>query len=617
MRSIFPESRCLRFTLFGFASITLLLAAGYFALVTAFPPARMVSLLAEHIKTATGRDFRINGDLSFRLLPTLAVVANDLVLSNADWGSRAEMLKLKRTAFEIALKPLLNGEIRVLKVGLEGADLLLETDQTGRSNWIFTEVQSPRVPAAIPAFDLEQLVISDANITYRDAVSGATRSVFVESFKLQTQDEFDLLATSLVFEQHKAQFDGRVGSLLALIAGAAEWPFDLQLKLNGNELSFNGKLGLKPKLRLDGQISSVTVNLEKWGKNNLGPVPAQPKSSALFSDSEFSLDVLPAFPFSLGFRIDQLLLLGKHRLSALHGQLKSEPGRVVVEPLSFAAAGGQFRGRVETASPTGGAIGIVLGFEAKGMSVESLEAMSGGGALHGGRADLKANLKLKGNSARKLAASATGEVLLSVADTRLEGGGAALERNLIVSLLQALIPGRSKQQDLTINCGVVHLPLVNGVAVVDRSIAMETEQIAISASGKVDFSAQNLVLAFSPQVKKGLGLNQSSLAHLVMLKGPLHNPEIVIDPKGTVFEMANIGVAVATGGASLLASRLLSEWENTSSCRTAVSGAPAKASQHVKRCWAGRGASWRHVLDQVLVLSVSSLVTALLTLATP
>ena len=583
MRSIFPESRCLRFTLFGFASITLLLAAGYFALVTAFPPARMVSLLAEHIKTATGRDFRINGDLSFRLLPTLAVVANDLVLSNADWGSRAEMLKLKRTAFEIALKPLLNGEIRVLKVGLEGADLLLETDQTGRSNWIFTEVQSPRVPAAIPAFDLEQLVISDANITYRDAVSGATRSVFVESFKLQTQDEFDLLATSLVFEQHKAQFDGRVGSLLALIAGAAEWPFDLQLKLNGNELSFNGKLGLKPKLRLDGQISSVTVNLEKWGKNNLGPVPAQPKSSALFSDSEFSLDVLPAFPFSLGFRIDQLLLPGQHRLSALHGQLKSEPGRVVVEQLSFAAAGGKFRGRVETASPTGGAIGIVLGFEAKGMSVESLEAMSGGGALHGGRADLKANLKLKGNSARKLAASATGEVLLSVADTRLEGGGAALERNLIVSLLQALIPGRSKQQDLTINCGVVHLPLVNGVAVVDRSIAMETEQIAISASGKVDFSAQNLVLAFSPQVKKGLGLNQSSLAHLVMLKGPLHNPEIVIDPKGTVFEVANIGVAVATGGASLLASRLLSEWENTSSCRTAVSGAPAKASQPARK----------------------------------
>lgn len=584
MRSIFPESRCLRFTLFGFASITLLLAAGYFALVTAFPPARMVSLLAEHIKTATGRDFRINGDLSFRLLPTLALVANDLVLSNADWGSRAEMLKVKRTAFEIALKPLLNGEIRVLKVGLEGADLLLETDQTGRSNWIFTEVQSPRVPAAIPAFDLEQLVISDANITYRDAVSGATRSVFVESFKLQTQDEFDLLATSLVFEQHKAQFDGRVGSLLALIAGAAEWPFDLQLKSNGNELSLNGKVGLKPKLRVDGQISSVTVNLEKWEKNIPGPAPArQHKSNALFSDTEFALDVLPSFPVSLGFRINQLSLPGQHRLSAVLGYLKSEPGRVVVEPLSFTAAGGQIHGRVEATSATRGAVGIVLGFEAKGLSVESLEAMSGSGSLRGGRADLKAKLKLKGNSARKLAASATGEVLLSVADTRLEGGGAALERNLIVSLLQALIPGRSKQQDLTINCGVVHLPLVNGVAVVDRSIAMETEQIAISASGKVDFSAQNLVLAFSPQVKKGLGLNQSSLAHLVMLKGPLHNPEIVIDPKGTVFEMANIGVAVATGGASLLASRLLSEWENTSSCRTAVSGAPAKASQPARK----------------------------------
>lgn len=584
MRSIFPESRCLRFSLLGFAGIALLLAAGYFALVTMFPPARMVSLLAEHIKTATGRDFRINGDLSFRFMPTLAVVANDLVLSNADWGSRAEMLKVRRTAFEIALKPLLNGEIRILKVGLEGADLLLETDRTGRSNWVFSNGQSTAAPAAIPAFDLEQLAISDANIVYRDGGSGAPRNLLVESFKLQAQGEFDLLSTSLVFEQQKVQFDGRVGSLLALIAGSPEWPFDLQLKLNGNELSLNGKLGLKPKLRLDGEISSVTVNLEKWGKNNPDPTPdRQHKTSTLFSDSDFSLDVLPAFPVSLGLRIDHLFLPGNHRLSALLGHLKSEPGRVVIEPLSFTAAGGQIRGQVEATSTTGRALGVVLGFEAKGLSVESLEAMSGGGGLHGGRADLNANLKLKGNSARKLAASATGEVLLRVADTRLEGGGVALERNLIVSLLQALIPGRSKQQDLTISCGVVRLPLANGVAVVDRSIALETEQIAISASGKFDFAAQNLVLAFSPQVKKGLGLSQSNLARLVMLKGPLHNPDIVIDPKGTAIELANLGVAVATGGASLLASRLIGEWENTSSCRTAISGTQANASQPARK----------------------------------
>jgi hypothetical protein len=126
---------------------------------------------------------------------------------------------------------------------------------------------------------------------------------------------------------------------------------------------------------------------------------------------------------------------------------------------------------------------------------------------------------------------------------------------------------------------VVRLPFVNGVAVVDRSIAIETEQLAISSSGKIDLAGQRLELAFRPQVKKGLGLNQSALASLVMLKGPLENPDIVIDPKGTVYEVANIGVAVATGGASLLASRLIGEWSGTNSCRTAISGARGSNSQ--------------------------------------
>ena len=55
---------------------------------------------------------------------------------------------------------------------------------------------------------------------------------------------------------------------------------------------------------------------------------------------------------------------------------------------------------------------------------------------------------------------------------------------------------------LAITCGVVRLPFVNGVAVVDRSIAIETEQLAISASGKIDLVSQRLELAFRPQVKK-------------------------------------------------------------------------------------------------------------------
>ena len=568
MRPGFRYSRCLRYSLIALAGAVILATAVYFALLKAFPPARIAVVLAEHLKTATGRDFKVNGDISIRFLPSLAVVVDDLVLSNAVWGTRPEMLKVKHTAFEIALRPLLNGEVRILKVNIEGADLLLETDRGGRANWRFSSDQNPASKSAFPVFGVEQLAITGAKITYRDGATLAASSLLIESLSLAAQGEFDSISASLLFDEQKIQFAGRVGSVLALMTGPADWPFDLHMKLSGSEVSFNGKLGMKPLLRLDGEMSSVTVDVEKWLKNNAGAV-----------ETAFSLDALPSFPVSLGFHVDQLLFPGQFHLSAVQGRLKSESGRLMVEPISFAAAGGQVSGGVEVADAVGGGLAILLGIEAKGLSAELLQKMSGGSGLRGGQADLKAHLKLKGNSSRKLTASVTGEAQLSIANARLEGSGVALERNLIVTLLQALIPGRSKQQALAITCGVVRLPFVNGVAVVDRSIAIETEQLAISASGKIDLVSQRLELAFRPQVKKGLGLNQSALASLVMLKGPLENPDIGIDPKGTVYEVANIGVAVATGGASLLASRLIGEWSDTNSCRTAISGASGSNSQ--------------------------------------
>ncbi|HEY6354673.1 MAG TPA: AsmA family protein, partial [Burkholderiaceae bacterium] len=63
-----------------------LLAIGYVALTRAFPLQRLAAMLADEVQTATGREFRIAGGLSFQLLPTIAVVAQDMSVGNAPWG---------------------------------------------------------------------------------------------------------------------------------------------------------------------------------------------------------------------------------------------------------------------------------------------------------------------------------------------------------------------------------------------------------------------------------------------------------------------------------------------------------------------------------------------------
>ena len=107
-----------RITLIALGAVVLLLVAGYVALTRAFPPARLAAMLADAVHSATGREFRIAGGLSFRLLPTIAIVANDLALANAPWGTRKEMATVKRAAFEIATAPLLHGDLHVLSVAV-------------------------------------------------------------------------------------------------------------------------------------------------------------------------------------------------------------------------------------------------------------------------------------------------------------------------------------------------------------------------------------------------------------------------------------------------------------------------------------------------------------------
>ena len=203
--------------------------------------------------------------------------------------------------------------------------------------------------------------------------------------------------------------------------------------------------------------------------------------------------------------------------------------------------------------------------------MEALDSATGpGGHVRGGRASLRANLGLTGTSVQGLAASTSGSALVSINDVALLGGAAALDRNVVVVLLDALLPKQQAGKPLKISCAVVNLPFRAGAATIDRSIAMETEQVAVAASGGLDLAAETVKLSFKPSVKSGIGLNRASLARLVMVEGPLREPHVGVDMGGAVAEAANIGAAVATGGLTLLGKRVLAQPEDTQVCRHAA-----------------------------------------------
>lgn len=629
----------------GLAAGAILIAGAlWLAFTAAFPPARLAAMLGDEVRRTTGRDFRIGGSLSFRLLPTLAVVAEDITIGNAAWGSQADMVRVRRIAFEIALRPLLDGEVRVLRLGVEDVDLLLETDPAGRANWHFATVDAPggSKSGPPPAIDLEGFSIAGARIRYRSG-PGSEHGLTIAALRLDKAGERTRISATAEFDRRRWQLDGQAGHPADLLRNASDWPFDLQLATEGARLSARGHLaateGNRPlrtevaahvdnlaafagsalpampftlaatlaladgnlqaepmrvtlsgqevtgrlhvadiggARRIDAQLASPLLDLRK------PPAPPAAKPAPAGRRTVLSTEplpiaaALPGIPVHIVFAVERLLLPDLPPLSALAGEIRGDPGQMEIGPLSFGLAGGRMEGRLAVAQSKELPPHIRLEVAATNLALDEARAAGVPKNLRGGRADVNASLEVRGLSPHAMAETASGSILVTVRDTSL-AGGKALDRNPLEALMQALIPGRPAEERLAIDCLVANLPLRDGRARIDRGIALETRDLAVAASGEIDFGRETLTLVFEPYAKKGLGLNQASLAQLVMLKGPLADPKIGLDPKGAAQEMATLGIAFATGGMSLVAGRMLGDGGQGNACRLAISGRPTRS----------------------------------------
>jgi uncharacterized protein involved in outer membrane biogenesis len=644
-------SRWPKVLLVGVGTLALLLAIAYFALNRAFPPQRLAALLSDQVSQASGRDFAVRGPLSIRLLPRLAVVAEELVLGNAPWGSRQDMLRVDKAAFELEIWPLLQGHVQIEDVTLDGVDLLLETDRAGNGNWQLKGRGPPTAPAgdgpsALSSFDLAQLHLQRSVITYRDGRSGVSRTLTLAGLDVEREGTHAQLAAQFVFQRQPFELKGSVGALDGLLANVSAWPFDLQLSTEGALLSAKGELkpgeapravaadlratltkatALTPWLadvsavplpvelqsslqvgagelrfdalqlslaeqrltgrltvqngspwKLDGQLASDSIDLARWlPKSATGSAAGSTPRRWLFADTPLPFDALPQLPATLALKVQRLRLPDLPELSALSTTLRNAPGSLKADNLSFAMAGGRIDAHLALATGGKAAPRLSLRLDAKDLSVDALAAAAGGqGYARGGRAQMHVRLDMSGSSPRALAAGANGQVLFELAGTTLRGGNSPIGPNLLPQLLQAITLQHDVPKQTVVQCAVLRLPLNNGVALIDRSIAIETDQLNISATGEVRFSDETLQLAFKPHAK-GLGINTASLASLVLLKGPLLDPKFSLDAKGVAGIALSIGAAGATGGLSLLGQRLLHQAADPQPCRFAATGKAA------------------------------------------
>jgi len=242
--------------------------AGY-AIIASLDVQQVADFARAEVKAATGRDLAIAGPVDLRVLPTPSIRLEEVSLANAEWGSRPALVTLRRLEVEVALLPLLTGDVVVKRLVIIEPDILLETNADGRGNW---EVEAPGetataapaqsdAPVSLP--DLQDFRIEGGVLRLVDATGGETLRLEVQEAvgSLPSAGGQRRLRLAAAYNGNPFVVEGTYGGLPALLSGAPA-PVDLRLEAGGATLTAKGTAGdLVGALQADLAVTAAGASL--------------------------------------------------------------------------------------------------------------------------------------------------------------------------------------------------------------------------------------------------------------------------------------------------------------------------------------------------------------------
>ncbi|ABS64377.1 AsmA family protein [Parvibaculum lavamentivorans DS-1] len=508
--------------------LALLVAGGLYAL-TFVDLGRFKPQIEAAAQDATGRTLKIEGPLNigFSLVPT--VVTEKISFQNADWGTRPQMVTAEKLRLQLALLPLLTGNVDVREVTLEGADVYLETDRRGRGNWEFGEAGAQ--PAAdesagggMSLAGVPQIEIRNLAIAYRDGQTGkVSDGSFEEVSLLDRAGGFHVVVEGIV--------TGSKVSFSADVEGDMQQATLSDASLTVAGTSIGGDLALdmrnRPKLTgaLSGTAFDVTPFLSGGGEGKGGPV---------FSRDPLPLDALTVADADIDLTLGELRY-GKVSLTSLKLPLKLTGGKLAA-PLTAEYRGSPVKLAINA---DGGANRVNVDVNAANFDIGKLLADLDVSTMLNARADFGAKLAGGGKSMHAIASSLSGQTNLVIGKGTINSRALAIVSD---DLVNVLIPNGESGETAQLTCAISRFDFQGGVGKA-TALALETNTLLTTGSGTVDLGKERVDLLFKPKPKKA---SLVSLAFPVRLSGPLTSPTAGLDRTGVV-----TGVATAVAGTAL------------------------------------------------------------------
>ncbi|WP_417517138.1 AsmA family protein [Minwuia sp.] len=247
----------MRILLIGVCTVAVLVVAGLFAAPLLIDASDYRDRIEAAASRVIGQPVQINGEMSFRLLPTPRLVADDMVVSApSDAAGLPPLLVADHLELGLSLGRLLGGTLLVNRATLEKPVVRLQTDLAGRRNWV-----RPGGARAV----VRMLTISDGRLGFSDARTGRSADVYEIAGSIRADEATGALRSELtgLWQRRRADLDFRMSA-----GNRPAVSVDINVEQLGN-LAFQGRLADGADLPATGEMKLAVDDLAALGEHSL------------------------------------------------------------------------------------------------------------------------------------------------------------------------------------------------------------------------------------------------------------------------------------------------------------------------------------------------------------
>ena len=172
--------RVFKVILYFLMGIVLMAVAALGALIFVDPTAYR-NQIESRARAAFGREVRIAGSIHLKRSLRPQIVVEDISIGNPEWAKGPHFVTAEKVGLQVALFPLLRGDLRVLDVFFSGVNLFLEESPDGEKNFFFGSRDGRQRTGLLPA--IERLQINSSLVTYKKS-DGNSRHLTIDTARL-------------------------------------------------------------------------------------------------------------------------------------------------------------------------------------------------------------------------------------------------------------------------------------------------------------------------------------------------------------------------------------------------------------------------------------------------